>query len=375
MFYVCRMRTLPGSAAHLTRPLTRKLTRKLTRHLAAHLARNLVVLGILSASATAPAVLAQAGAAGASATHENLPALGEAEEVSAGHLGLEGPLSWPGDHGRGAGILFSDVSAQKILFFDPARAQTRVVDPASGGANGLALRDGYVYRCEGANRRIARSAIRLTEDGTPELLPSTPVVETVPGGRPHFTNDLIVAGGALLFTDPVYGPRPEGGPDVEGVYVAPLHADKPAAPAGLLVGDLTRPNGITVSADGRWLYVADEGARALFRFEVHAGVGAALPTLGERTLFADVAPFGNPDGLVTDRAGRVYVALFETGRLLVLSPAGVPLALTPAGERTSNVCLDHDQRHAYVTAGGSLLRFAVDVDRPADEAPIVADAP
>ena len=54
----------------------------------------------------------------------------------------------------------------------------------------------------------------------------------------------------------------------------------------------------------------------------------------------------------------------------MLSPEGEPLALAPAGERTSNVCLDLDETHAYVTAGGSLLRFPIDVTRPADEAPL-----
>ena len=289
--------------------------------------------------------------------------------MSTGNQGLEGPVAWPGVDGRGAGILFSDVSAQQVLFFDAGTGETDVRDPASGGANGLALLGGRLYRCEGKNRRVTAAEVRAAEDGTPVLMPPVAVADAVPGGRPHFTNDLIPAGGGLLFTDPVYGPRPGGGPEAEGVYAVALPAADPPVKATLVLGDLVRPNGVTVDPTGEIVYVADEGARKIFRYDVVPAADGAAPGLADGELFADVAAHGNPDGMVVDRAGRLYVALFETGKLLVLSPDGEPLALTDAGERTSNVCLDTDQRHAYVTAGGDLLRFELDVDRPADEPP------
>ncbi|BAM05240.1 SMP-30/gluconolactonase/LRE family protein [Phycisphaera mikurensis] len=318
--------------------------------------------------------IASAAAGPAAAEPAALPSLGAPEAVSEGHLGLEGPVAWPGESGRGAGVLFADVSAGKILFYDRDSGQTRVVDPASGGANGLALAGGELYRCEGKNRRVAATELAAGEDGTPRLGATRPAAVAVPGGRPFFTNDLIAAGNGLFFTDPVYGPRPGGGPAVEGVYAIPLPAASPPAEATLVVGDLVRPNGVAVDPAGVGLYVADEGARKIHRYTVVPAAGGAAPGLVGPSLFADVAAFGNPDGMTTDRAGRLYVALFETGRLLVLSPDGEPLAIADAGERTSNVCLGHDQRHAYVTAGGTLLRFGLDVDRPADEAPIRAGA-
>ena len=284
----------------------------------------------------------------APALAEDLPSLGEAEVVSEGHLGLEGPVAAPGGT-----ILFSDVSAKKVLRFDPETGETSVVDPESGGANGLGFAGDALVRCEGESRRVT---LTRPPGAEPVVL-----VDAFEGDAFNTPNDLIVLpdGSGLFFTDPRYGDRHTMQMDTEGVYAlgSPLVEGMEAT---RVVGDLTRPNGVTISADGATVYVADEGERVIHAYRVVPGVDGGAPGLADGRVFADVFAYGNPDGMATDRSGRLYVALFETGKLLVLSPEGEPLSLTDAGERTSNVCLDLDEEHAYVTAGGSLLRFRID---------------
>ena len=311
-----------------------------------------------------------------SAASAELPSLGEAEVVSAGHKGLEGPLAVEGV------VFFSDVSAEKILRFDPATGEAAVVDADSGGANGLAFDGrGGVFRCEGGSRRVTRSPLERDGD-LPTLGEAVVVVERFEGQAFNTPNDAIVVGNSLLFTDPRYGERDSMEMAAEGVYAVSIGADPahPAAPPDPLVvtrviEDLVRPNGITATADGSTVYVADEGARKVVAYRFVPGADGDPPALVEPRVLADVAAYGNPDGMAVDRAGRLYVALFETGKLLVLSPDGEPLALTDAGERTSNVCLDAEQEHAYVTAGPNLLRFRLHTDRPGDEPPVASDAP
>ena len=298
----------------------------------------------LLAVAAASACLCSAATAAA----DSLPSLGEPEVVSEGHLGVEGPVAAPDGT-----ILFSDVSDAEILRFDPRTGETALVDPTSGGANGLDFLGPDLVRCEGVQRRVTRTPLRADGSaGEPEVLAGSF------GGKAFNTpNDLVVLpdGGGLFFTDPRYGDRGTMELDAEGVYALPVGGEPVR-----VIGDLVRPNGVTLSPDGRTLYVADEGARKVFAYPVVPASGGEPFGVGEGRLFADVSAYGNPDGMVTDAGGRLYVALFKTGKLLVLSPGGQPLSLTDAGERTSNVCLDLDEEHAYVTAGGSLLRFRID---------------
>lgn len=296
-----------------------------------------------------------------------LPTLGEPEVVSSGHGFTEGPVL-DSDHS----VLFTDIPRSQILRYRPETGTTEEIDGDSGRSNGLDFDGDRLLRCEGGRRRVA-SASLAGPDGPGE----TVVLETFEGKAFNSPNDLIVLPAAaeklspstgLFFTDPRYGNRDSMEMDVEGVYAVALPLTEQSV-AVRVIDDLTRPNGITLSPDGRTLYVADEKERKIHAYDVIAAPGEA-PRVSRPRVFADVAPLGNPDGLCTDSGGRLYVALARSGQLLILSPDGEPLALTPAGEKTSNVCVDEDRGFAYVTAGHELLRFAINTRRPANEAPL-----
>jgi gluconolactonase len=80
--------------------------------------------------------------------------------------------------------------------------------------------------------------------------------------------------------------------------------------------DVNFANGLAVSADGRWLWVAETFAHKVFRIPIEDD-GAA----GEREDVAEL-PGSWPDGLAFDVAGNLYVGCYEPSRVLRISPSG-----------------------------------------------------
>ena len=121
----------------------------------------------------------------------------------------------------------------------------------------------------------ARRVTRTERDGTLVTL-----AETYEGKKFNSPNDLAVdSRGRIYFTDPRYGRRDTMELDVEGVY----RIDTPGKVVRILgAPDVDRPNGILVSPDDRFLYVADNnnnkvgGARKLWRFDLKSD-GTADP--------------------------------------------------------------------------------------------------
>jgi gluconolactonase len=128
-------------------------------------------------------------------------------------------------------------------------------------------------------------------------------------------NDVAVTSdGSVWFTDPSYGwlqgfrPQPLLGDNV-------LRRDPLDGSVSIVAGGFDKPNGLCFSPDERTLYVGDNGApHRLLAFEV-----IEERRLGQARPIFDFGP-GQPDGLKTDTAGRIY-ASSGTGAN-VLTPDG-----------------------------------------------------
>jgi sugar lactone lactonase YvrE len=73
---------------------------------------------------------------------------------------------------------------------------------------------------------------------------------------------------------------------------------------------LSSSNGLAWNADSTAFYLVDTPRRAIWRYDFDLDGG----TLGDREVFAEIADGeGLPDGLATDQAGGVWVALFGGG--------------------------------------------------------------
>lgn len=234
------------------------------------------------------------------------------------------------------------------------------------GTNGLLFdAEGRLLACEPAQRRVTRT----DKDGKITVL-----TDSYNGKKYNQPNDITVdAKGRIYFTDPCYGDRKhlemkdDKGQIVEGVY----RIDPDGKVTRVIGRELERPNGILVSADGQFLFVADnnnnvlKGARKLYRFPLKDGV---VDVAGKKLLH-DWGEGRGPDGLKQDSLGRLYVAgglnepnpPFEPakdkkGGIYVFDPDGKLLTFLPVPRDEVTNCAfgGTDLKTLYITGGGTL---------------------
>jgi gluconolactonase len=235
------------------------------------------------------------------------------------------------------------------------------------GTNGLLFdAQGRLLACEPAARRMTRTVL----GGEVTVL-----TDRYQGMRYNQPNDLTLdSRGRLYFSDPQYGDRKgmemldEQGRTVEGVY----RIDPDGKVTRIIGRELERPNGVLVSADDRFLYVADNnnntvgGARKLWRFGLRP---EGTVDFASRKLLFDWGTGRGPDGVKQDQQGRLYVAAglnrpnppFEPaedrkGGIYVLSPEGQLLTFLPVPRDEVTNCAfgGDDLKTLYITAGGTL---------------------
>jgi sugar lactone lactonase YvrE len=78
--------------------------------------------------------------------------------------------------------------------------------------------------------------------------------------------------------------------------------------------DLNLSNGLGWSPDGAWFYNADTHDEVIYRRSY------GRETLGRREAFIKVD--GRPDGITVDATGRIWVTVFNRGRVAVFDPDG-----------------------------------------------------
>jgi gluconolactonase len=305
-------------------------------------------------------LLVLAGSVAASAADEAVLEPGARLKIEAGGgAGGEGPAWDPK-----LGVLSS--GNNHIYQFDRV-GQSRIWRK-DAGTNGLLFDPkGRLLACDSDGRRMIRID---PADGTRTVL-----TDRFQGKRYNTPNDLTLdSQGRLYFSDPRYGPREsmeirdDQGRTVEGVY----RIDPDGQVSRVIGREVERANGVLVSADDRFLYVADNnnnnagGARKLWRFELRKDGTVNLET---KKLLHDWGKGRGPDGLKQDQKGRLYVAAglnrpnppFEPaddvkGGIYVLSPEGKLLTFlaVPRDEVTNCAFGGDDLKTLYITAGGTL---------------------
>ncbi|MBP3959961.1 SMP-30/gluconolactonase/LRE family protein [Gemmata sp. G18] len=235
------------------------------------------------------------------------------------------------------------------------------------GTNGLLFdREGKLVCCE----PVARSVSRIDRDGKRTVL-----TDSFGGKKYNQPNDLTIdSKDRVYFSDPRYGPRDDmqqkddKGNTIEGVY----RIDTDGKVSRVIGREVERANGVLVSADDKYLFVADnnndkDGARKLWRFELKAD-GTVDPK--SQKLLHDWGKGRGPDGLKQDAKGRLYVAgglnkpnppaepaTDVKGGIYVIDPeTGNLLAFVgvPTDEVTNCAFGGDDLKTLYITGGGTL---------------------
>lgn len=286
------------------------------------------------------------------------------EVLASGFIWTEGPV-WVKPRAGEAGdfLLFSDVPQNTIFKWTEKDGVTPFLKPSGytgllpygdePGSNGLTIdRQGRLITCEHGDRRI--SAMPLTGGGGKQTL-----ADHAGGKRFNSPNDVVAhSNGSYYFTDPPYGlPKRENDPSRE-TSVFGVYRIAPTGITSLVIGDLTRPNGVALSPDEKTLFVAQSD---MARPVIMAYPVLADGTVGSGKLFFDASALakqgllGAPDGIKTDRDGNIWST--GPGGVLVISPAGELLGRIDTGEATANCAWGDDGSTLYLTADMYLCRI------------------
>lgn len=269
------------------------------------------------------------------ATAQNFTGM-KVEKVASGLQFTEGP-AWS----REGFLLFSDCVANKLHKFVPGAGGSDYAE-IPGGPNGNTYDvQGRLYTCEFRSRRVTRTS----KKGAVEVLASK-----FEGKRLNAPNDIVVRrDGHIYFTDPAFGDQQDRRElDFFGVFHITPKGDLEAVAKWK-----TRPNGVTLSPNGKVLYVADSDARLIRAYDLdRAGVAS------KERVFVDNIP-GVPDGIRTDEKGNIYVA---AKFVYAYSEDGKLIGTIQLGETPSNLTFgDGDLESLYVTARTFVFRVRLGV--------------
>lgn len=120
------------------------------------------------------------------------------------------------------------------------------------------------------------------------------------------------AAARLEFVGEFNGPRQAVSEGRWGRWTRALLGVTEAAPGARAPGGLSQPTGL--SARGGVVWVADPGARGVFRYEERSGQGRWLPT--------DGTPLVSPVAVAAAEDGRLFVADSALGRVFILDGEG-----------------------------------------------------
>jgi gluconolactonase len=194
---------------------------------------------------------------------------------------------------------------------------------------------------------VLRAIIEVTPDGKYEVL-----ADRFEGKRFNSPNDVIVGpDGAIYFTDPtldlVAGEKQEI--PFRGVYRLDEKGN-----VRLLTRDLTQPNGLAFSPDGKKFYVDDSERRNIRVYDVNTD-----GSLSNGRVFGEEPGGKNdgvPDGIKVDTNGN----LFATGPkgIWVWDAKGNHLGTIVMPEQPANLTWgEKDYRTLYITATTSVYRL------------------
>ena len=230
------------------------------------------------------------------------------------------------------------------------------------GANGLIINQkGQLVLCQHGDRKVAVMNAPLT---VPK--PKFDYIATdYQGKKFNSPNDIIQdSDGVYWFTDPPYGlPKQDEDPDKElsfqGVFRTGTAAEEEEIV--LLTDKLTRPNGLALSPDERYLYVAnsDPDKAIWMKYELDenkkiVGEGAVL---FDATKWVKQGKKGLPDGLKIRRDGTIFAT--GPGGVLVFNSNGKYIGTINTGQATANCALNSDETMLYMTADNYVMRIAL----------------
>lgn len=278
------------------------------------------------------------------------------EVIAEGYNWSEGPV-WVESENM---LLYSDVPENIVykwteqkgaeVYLTPSGFTGAETDSREKGSNGLLLNEkGQLVLCQHGDRRLSIMNAALGSP-KPEFIT---IADKYDGKRFNSPNDAALAkNGNYYLTDPPYGlsekmmDDPNKEIPFQGVYQI-----APNGTVRLLVDSITRPNGIALSPDDKYLYVAnsDRSRARWYRYEL----GDTSVVSG--SVFYEEKGGDAGDGLKVDSNGILFAS--GGGGVLIINPEGKLLGRIVLPDGTSNTALSPDQKTLFVTNDSRVLRI------------------
>jgi gluconolactonase len=261
----------------------------------------------------------------------------------------EGP-AW---HPKGY-LVFSDIPASTIYRWTGRRFVS--FRDSSNEANGLLfMQGGDLLACEHASRSITR----YSPEGK-----LTTLVESFQGKKLNSPNDLCrSAFGAIYFTDPPWGlPELNDDPTKELPYNGVFRWKD--GEITLIDSTLSWPNGIALSPDEEYLYVANmeivrvDGEDTYDVFWMRYRLDENGSVLDKKIFYRarDTSLPGGPDGMKVDQHGNLFVT--GPGGILVLDSTGMHLGTISLPIPATNLAFGSKEKEIFVTARSTVYRIS-----------------
>jgi len=282
------------------------------------------------------------------------------EIIAEGYTWSEGPV-WVAAQNM---LLFSDVPENIVykwteekgaeVYLTPSGFTGTETNSREKGSNGLLLNEkGQLVLCQHGDRRLSV----MNADLASPKSEFTTIADKYDGKRFNSPNDAARGkNGSYYLTDPPYGlseammDDPAKEIPFQGVYEI-----KPNGQVRMLVDSISRPNGIALSPDNKYMYVAnsDRSVAKWYRYELgDSGVVAG------QVFYNTLGPDGQGDagdGLKVDSNGVLFAS--GGGGVLIISPEGKLLGKISLPNPCSNTALSPDEKTLYVTNDMYVLRI------------------
>lgn len=193
--------------------------------------------------------------------------------------------------------------------------------PVGGGPNGIAIDGaGYIWFCDSEQNAVRRFDLKTQQTET--------IVHQCRNETLNKPNDLAFDGyGNLVFTCPGNSRREPTG------YVCVLTA---AGEVRKIATGMYFPNGLAFSADGKELIIAETYRHSLWKGRWNAKDGSWEEAKLWCVIGGPDGP-GGPDGMAFGEDKNLYVAVYGTASVRVISPEGSVIGLIPLpGQNPTN---------------------------------------
>jgi gluconolactonase len=242
-------------------------------------------------------------------------------------------------------VYFTDQPNDRIMIWTTDGKLQTFMQPC-GRSNGLCFDvQGNLIACADEKNELWSIDVKTKQ--------VTVLIKDYQGKLLNGPNDVWVRpDGGLYITDPMYKREywKRGPQEQDGHHVYFLSADRKTLTR--VTSDLTQPNGIIGTPDGRTLYVSDIDAHKTYAYRINAD-----GSLADKRLFCEAGS----DGMTIDDEGNVYVT--NAKGVTVFDKSGKEIENIKTGQPwTANVCFGGKDGHTlFITASKGLYAMQMRV--------------